>query len=309
MVQVYDETEYINSAIDLVQQSLIVGGILAVLILLLFLRSGATTLIIALAIPVSIVGTFLMMNLFGRTLNVVSLAGMAFAVGMVVDNAIVVLENIYRHRQKGKNLFDAAMAGAREVWGAVLASTLTTIAVFLPILFVEEEAGQLFRDIAIAISCAVGLSLVVSLTVIPSLSARILHTAKRAKEDHEAKKHLALRIRNAIADTVYWICGGTLRRLMVVTVLVGGALGLGWLIMPKAEYLPTGNQNLLFGMILPPPGHNVEEVSSFKDLYVDTLQPLWGNTAGRSQRPARGRDTGLFLRGIEQYGLYGWHGQ
>ena len=100
-----------------------------------------------------------MLNLWGRSLNVVSLAGMAFAVGMLVDNAVVVLENIYRHYQNGEPPTQAAVRGTKEVWGAVLASTLTTLAVFLPVLFVEEEAGQLFRDIALAISAAVGLSL------------------------------------------------------------------------------------------------------------------------------------------------------
>ncbi len=102
LVQAYDETEYVSSSIDLVRQSLMVGGMLAVIMLLLFLRSATSTLVIAIAIPISIVGTFLLMACLGRTLNVVSLAGLAFAVGMVVDNSIVVLENIYRHRQMGK---------------------------------------------------------------------------------------------------------------------------------------------------------------------------------------------------------------
>ena len=190
VIQVWDETEYIHSAIGLVRQSLMLGGFLAILILLLFLRSRSSTLVVAIAIPISVVGTFLMMRWFGRTLNVISLAGMAFAVGMVVDNSIVVLENIYRHRQMGKSRFAAAHEGAGEVWGAVLASTLTTIAVFLPILFVQEEAGQLFRDIALAISCAVGLSLVVAVTVIPSLSAKILGTAQQRISEKKDFKSL-----------------------------------------------------------------------------------------------------------------------
>ena len=177
IVQVSDETDYIYSAINLVRQNLILGGTLAILVLLVFLRSRSSTLVVAIAIPISIIGTFLVMNWLGRSLNVISLAGMAFAVGMVVDNSIVVLENIYRHRQMGKSRFNAAYDGATEVWGAVLASTLTTIAVFLPVLFVQEEAGQLFRDIAIAISSAVGLSLIVAITVIPSLAAKILGVA------------------------------------------------------------------------------------------------------------------------------------
>ena len=143
--QVYDETVYINSAIRLVQQNIWVGGLLAATILLLFLRSLRATLIITIAIPVSVVGAFVAMALLGRSLNVISLAGIAFAVGMVVDAAIVVLENIFRLREQGKSIPRAALEGATQVWGAVLVSALTTVMVFIPILTIELEAGQLFR--------------------------------------------------------------------------------------------------------------------------------------------------------------------
>ncbi len=182
LFQVYDETTYINRSLTLVQQNLIVGSLLAISILYLFLRTGSSTLVVGLAIPISMMGTFIMLWALGRNFNVISLAGMTFAAGMLVDNSIVVLENIYRHRELGKSLFQAAYDGTVEVWGAVLASTLTTIAVFVPIVFMEEQSGQLFRDIAIAISAGVGLSLVVSMTVIPSLSARVLTTVKKPKE-------------------------------------------------------------------------------------------------------------------------------
>ena len=172
--QVYDETVYIDSAIDLVQQNIFVGGALAALILLLFLRSFSATLIVSVAIPVSVVGSFVAMALLGRSINVISLAGLAFAVGMVVDAAIVVLENIYRLRQSGYGRLQAAYYGARQVWGAVFVSAATTVLVFVPILVMELEAGQLFRDIAVAISVSVVLSLVVASTVIPSLASRIL---------------------------------------------------------------------------------------------------------------------------------------
>ncbi|MFQ5844466.1 MAG: efflux RND transporter permease subunit, partial [Planctomycetota bacterium] len=174
LVQVYDETEYIHSAVGLVRQNIFIGGFLTICVLLLFLRSGRSTLVIALAIPSSVIGTFLLLGLMGRSLNVISLAGLAFAIGMLVDNAVVVLENVYRHYQSGRRRLEAAVRGTREVWGAVLASTLTTLAVFLPVLFVQEEAGQLFRDIALAISCSVGLSLLVSVTLIPTTTARLL---------------------------------------------------------------------------------------------------------------------------------------
>jgi len=289
LTQAYDETEYVEGAIDLVRQSLIVGGILAIGILLLFLRSASSTLVIATAIPISIVGTFLMMAAFGRTLNVVSLAGLAFAVGMVVDNSIVVLENIYRHRQMGKSLFEAAHDGAAEVWGAVLASTLTTVAVFVPIIFIQEEAGQLFGDIAVAISCAVVLSLVVSMTVIPSLSARILRTAtpggagtaqEKGFHDLWGLATLASRANTAMEEMVYRITGSTRARLAVVVGLTLAAVGLSWVLMPKTEYLPIGNNNFLFGLVMPPPGYSLDEVSELRKPYDDALRPLWETEPG-----------------------------
>ena len=284
ITQAWDETEYITSSIDLVKQSLVLGGILAILVLLMFLRSRSSTFIIAIAIPISIIGTFLMMNWFGRTLNVISLAGMAFAVGMVVDNSIVVLENIYRHRQMGKGRFQAAYEGASEVWGAVLASTLTTIAVFLPVLFVQEEAGQLFRDLAIAISCAVGLSLIVAITVIPSLSAKILGTSEDDADGARRFKNLwglvgkAHEFNEWITGLVYRIIGSTKLKLAVVVGMTAAALGLSLFLMPKAEYLPTGNQNLLFGIILPSPGHSLEENADLRNIYTEQLSYLWEGT-------------------------------
>ena len=170
--QVYDETVYIDGAIDLVISNIWIGGLLAASVLLLFLRSPSATLVISIAIPVSIVASFVAMAAMGRTLNVISLAGIAFAVGMVVDAAIVVLENIYRLRQQGLAPREAAYEGARQVWGAILVSALTTVMVFIPILVMELEAGQLFRDIAVAISVSVILSLVVAVTVIPALTSR-----------------------------------------------------------------------------------------------------------------------------------------
>ena len=174
LTQVYDETTYIDSAINLVQQNIYIGGTLAAIVLLLFLRSGSATLVVSLAIPVSVIGSFVAMAALGRSSNVISLAGLAFAVGMVVDAAIVVLENIFRLRQNGLPIKQAAFEGANQVWGAVLVSALTTVMVFIPILVMQLEVGQLFRDIAVAISVSVLLSLLVSITVIPALSSKLL---------------------------------------------------------------------------------------------------------------------------------------
>ncbi|UCD88448.1 MAG: efflux RND transporter permease subunit, partial [Desulfobacterales bacterium] len=206
--QAYDETNYIYSAIDLVKKNIYLGGSLAVMVLLIFLRNFASTVIVSVAIPISVIGTFLVMTLMGRNINVVSLAGLSFAVGMVVDNSIVVFENIFRHREMGKTRIKAAYEGTVEVWGAVLASTLTTAAVFLPIVFVQEEAGQLFRDIAIAISSAVVLSLTISITVIPTLSAKILGKIKQkdsSKQTSFSLKGFAEWFVKMVTNFVYWM--------------------------------------------------------------------------------------------------------
>ncbi|MFQ5685961.1 MAG: efflux RND transporter permease subunit [Candidatus Scalindua sp.] len=281
--QVYDETEYIKSSIGLVRQNVVVGGLLAVMILLLFLRSWRSTLVIGLAIPISAVGTFLMITLMGRSLNVVSLAGIAFAVGMVVDSAIVVLENIYRHWQSGEEPFQAAYKGTTEVWGAVLASTLTTIGVFIPVILVEQEVGQLFRDIALAISFAVGLSLIVAITVIPTAAARILSYGKKKQPTGQSnnsknKSNLASFgsvLTNNIVKFIDFLTAGLKRRLITIVVLTVAALFLTWWMMPEMEYLPVGNRNMVLAIMLPPPGYSMEEQKAVGLVIEKELSPYW----------------------------------
>ena len=277
IVQVYDETGYIYSAIDLVRKNIYLGGVLAVCVLILFLRNIASTVIISAAIPVSVIGTFLIMTLFGRNINVVSLAGLSFAIGMVVDNSIVVFENIYRHREMGKSRVQAAYDGTVEVWGAVLASTMTTVAVFLPIVFVEEEAGQLFRDIAIAISSAVLLSLVISITGIPTLASRILGRVDREGPKRRRRfslKGIAGGFVNGIARFTHFQCGSVLARVGIVFLLTTTSVAFVLGLMPKAEYLPQGNREMLFGILLPPPGYNLQEMRRIADQVESEILPL-----------------------------------
>jgi len=271
---VYRETVYIDSAIDLVLSNIYLGGILAILALFIFLRSPSAILVIALAIPISIISTFLAMYLFGRTINVISLAGMAFAVGMVVDSAIVVLENIYRHMQMGKTRWQAAADGTREVWGALLASTVTTVAVFLPIMFVQEQAGQLFQDIAIAISSAIVISLIVSITVIPTLSSRVLKVSTKV-QNAQVKENLLSRLARRIAAFVDYVNAKALRRLATISGIIVVSMGLTWFLLPDAEYLPNGNRNLVFGFMLPPPGYNLDEMVKAGEAIEAQVRPLW----------------------------------
>ena len=165
-----DQARFIRAAISDVRTDALVGGTLAILIIFLFLRSGWSTFVVGISLPVSIITTFFFMDQLGLSLNVMSLGGLALATGLVVDDSIVVLESIAKARERGLGIIDAAIAGTREVGMAVVASTLTIIAVFLPLVFVEGIAGQLFRDQALTIAIAVGISLVVAMTLIPMLS-------------------------------------------------------------------------------------------------------------------------------------------
>ncbi|MDJ0677272.1 MAG: efflux RND transporter permease subunit [Calothrix sp. MO_167.B42] len=171
----YDENDYVNQSISFVQGNLMMGAVLAALILLLFLGSLRTVAVIAITIPTTLITVFIVFAALGRSLNVISLASLAFAVGMVVDNAIVVLENVFTHMQMGKSPVKAAIEGTQEVGGAMLASTLTTIAVFAPIILVKGEAGQLFFDIGIGLSASVLFSLFAALTLVPMLSGLFLN--------------------------------------------------------------------------------------------------------------------------------------
>ncbi|MCG8594721.1 MAG: efflux RND transporter permease subunit [Kiloniellales bacterium] len=288
--QVYKETVYINSAIELVRQNIWIGGTLAAVVLLLFLRSFRATLVISIAIPVSVIGAFVAMAALGRSINVISLAGLAFAVGMVVDAAIVVLENIYRLRERGLPIAEAAYQGAKQVWGAVLVSALTTVMVFIPILVMQLEVGQLFRDIAVAISVAVILSLVVSITVIPALSRYLLGGRR---DETRVVKRLHLPGLDGLASAFVALIMGVSRRvvrnrllcLLVVASVSSVAITGAWRFLPKLEYLPEGNRNLVFGVMIPPPGYNLDTMTEIAEGIEAETRPLWADVSGPESAP------------------------
>jgi HAE1 family hydrophobic/amphiphilic exporter-1 len=275
--QVYDQTVYIYQALDLVTSNLWVGGALAAFVLLAFLRDVRSTAIISLAIPISVIGTFVAMVAMGRSINVISLAGLAFATGMVVDNAIVVLENIDRHRRLGENAMIAAYRAAKEVWGAVLASTLTTLCVFLPVVFMKEEAGQLFRDISLAICAAVSLSLLVAITVIPTAASRVLKgartTAVKTTAGGTAIKYNP--ITRGLGSVISHLNAGWVRRLTVIAIMAIGSIVLSYLLMPPTSYLPAGNRNLVFGMLFAPPGYNLAQQEFIGSRIEEQIRPFW----------------------------------
>ncbi|HEU5360434.1 MAG TPA: efflux RND transporter permease subunit [Candidatus Deferrimicrobiaceae bacterium] len=277
----YDQRPYIRGAIGLVRQNIAIGGTLAILVLLVFLRSLSSTVIVATAIPISVIGTFIFLWIFGRNLNVVSLAGISFAVGMLLDSAIVVLENIDRHRKMGKDPSRASYDGAREVWGAILASSATTVAVFLPVVFVEEEVGQLFRDIAIAVTVAITLSLFVSVFAIPMLSNQIFRfTERREGRLAVPAEGRLVRAGNRLVD---WLMGvlrlvtrtGATRLATVVILTVFSVLTV-LALFPKMEYLPQGNRNLIINILIPPPGLSYEEKKEIGDYLFAEAAPYFG---------------------------------
>jgi len=273
---VSEQTPYINKAISLVKSNVVIGGILAVAVLFIFLKNILSTLTIAVAIPISVIGSFFFMQLFNRTINVVSLAGISFAVGMLIDNAIVVLENIDRHKKTGKNPFDAAYIGTKEVWGAIFASTTTTIAVFLPIIFMEEEAGQLFKDIAIAITFAIIISLLVSVSAIPAI-ANLFYTKIR-----KTKSIRLLRIEKTGELLLQFILNLSKRSLknrtsMLITIisLTAASIITLFILSPKAEYLPQGNRNFILSILIPSPGYSVHKRNELGDYIFKSVKPYF----------------------------------
>ncbi len=244
--QVSDDTVYIRQSVGMVVTNLLAGMSLAVLVLWWFFRKLRATLMVALAIPLCLCFAFLVLDGVGRTLNVISLAGLAFATGMVLDAAIVVLENIVRQREHGRDPLEAADRGTGQVWGALLASTATTVAIFLPVMFLQDEAGQLFADLAVVISAAIVCSLLVAIVVLPTASYRLLGDA-RLEDRHGHWWRRASDFVMTLTDTPRrrwgWIAGLTL-----VPVLIGA------LLLPPADYLPEGKRNFIFGFLQTPSG-------------------------------------------------------
>jgi len=189
LIALIDTSRYIKQSISNMGIAILLGGILAIIILFLFLRNVSSTLIIATAIPISIIATFGLMYFGGFTLNIVTFGGLALGIGMLVDNAIVVLENIYRHRESGNSFVQSALDGTSEVWSAILASTLTTLVVFIPVVFVRGMSGIMFRQMAYVVSFSLLCSLVVALTLIPMLSSRFLRFQSSEHYKDESRVH------------------------------------------------------------------------------------------------------------------------
>ncbi len=278
----HDKRAYIQGSIDLVQQNILIGGVLAIIVLLLFLRSLSATAVVALSIPISIISTFIILHYMQRSLNTISLAGISFSVGMLVDSAIVVLENIDRHKKMGKPYLTAAYDGTSEVWGALIASALTTIAVFLPIIFLHNEAGQLFKDIAIAVTAAVTFSLFVSISVIPMLWYQLMRLHPHKSHQLKKSQHKGLLVRfgeavnYSIMSPLNSILKSPVKRILTVVILSMASIASIYSLFPKMEYLPQGNRNLIFNILIPPPGLSYAEKKYIGETIYARLKPHMG---------------------------------
>lgn len=283
VIKYSDDVRYVSDAIAVVQKNLALGALFACLTLYLFLRSWTPTLLGALGVPICTIASFLGLLIMDRTLNVISLAGVAFAIGMTLDNSIVVLENIYRHRTMGKGSKQAALDGVSEVWTAVLASTLTTIFVFTPIVLIQEEVGQLYSDIAIAISAAIIMSMLVAITIIPSIASRLPASWQRDSKKIAASK-FSLALTN-IAGAFKQRLNNLLRKLVaskktsasMVFAILFVCASILLLATPKAEYLPEGEENKLFIYALSPAGYNLQQVTQAGERYGEFMAPRLAN--------------------------------
>ncbi len=269
MIMIGDDVRYVQASIRGVMINLLLGALLASAVMYLFLRSGRATLICLMGIPVCTISAFFGLMVFDRTINVISLAGIAFAIGMTVDNSIVVLESIEQARRRGLDRIEAAVAGVREVWSAVLASSSTTVLVFAPVLFIEQEAGQLYSDIAIAISASIIASMCFALLVVPTACAQfgLGNTATAAS-----------RARTRILELVASVSKTARIRTLTLLVCAFATVGLAIVFMPPAEYLPEGEEPKAFSRMIAPPGYNLSEMQVIGDEILELLEAAVAKT-------------------------------
>jgi multidrug efflux pump subunit AcrB len=273
-----DDVRYVQSSVANVWQNLGLGALLATLVMYAFLRSGRATLVGVIGIPICTIAAFLGLLAAGRTINVISLAGVAFAIGMTLDNSIVVLEAIERRRREGVERRTAALEGVRMVWPAVLASTMTTVLVFAPIFFIRQEAGQLYSDVAIAISASILASMLVAISVVPSLSARLEFGVRGAGAPAGQP------LRDRIVAAVGWLIATAQRRVVTMATVLAGVLAIIVTLTPAAEYLPEGEEPKTFARMLAPPGYNLSEMRRVAEQVEAYLLPYVEDDPARFAR-------------------------
>ena len=272
-----EDAGYVEASIRNVWTNLGIGAVLATLVMFAFLRSGRATMVGVIGIPLCTIAAFIGLLLAGRTINVISLAGIAFAIGMTLDNSIVVLESIDLERRRGLSKFKAAVEGVRKVWPAVVASTLTTVLVFIPILFIQEEAGQLYSDVAIAVAASILASMLVAITIIPTASANIAFRRRQLGEQAPDQPQRE----PVMARAVGWMTRGRVRPLAVIAATIAVSGFIIFVLTPPAEYLPEGEEPKTFATMNAPPGYNLETMSEIGQEIEAYFLPFVGDDPAR----------------------------
>ncbi len=272
-----DQRQYIKSSIAQVRENIIIGILLAVFVLLFFLRSFMALVMISIVIPLSIIGSFIFLGIFDRTLNVILLAGVSFAISMIVDSAIVVIENIFRQMRLQKDFFKACVIGVREVIGALFASSITTIAIFVPIIFLKDDAGKLFVDIAMASSSAIAISFFICIFVIPSFLYALLRYKKpdiKKNKIDEFFEDIGKRLSAQIMHCVHLCTKNTNTQILSISIFIGLCGAFSFFAFPKTDYLPKGNQNFLIGYLSVSTGLSLEEKERIVNILKTDFQPF-----------------------------------
>ncbi len=268
-----EDAGYVEASVRNVWINLGLGALFATLVMYLFLRSARATAVGVIGIPICTIAAFLGLLAFGRTINVISLAGVAFAIGMTLDNSIVVIESIELARRRGLARFESAVEGVRAVWPAVLASTLTTILVFAPVMFIVEEAGQLYSDVAIAISASILASMLVAITLIPTASARLDFGGSKARDTGAS-------LRDRIVGSVERMIASPRRRVTTIATTVLASLAVIVFLTPAAEYLPEGEEPKIFARMNAPPGYNLDTMAGIAHEVQDYFVQFVGADPG-----------------------------
>lgn len=274
---IWDQSDFILKSVRNLQNTAVIAFVMAFLVIYFFLRNFRGSLIMGISIPVSIITTFAVMFSANVTLNIISMAGLALAVGMLVDNSIVVLENIYRHREMDKNRLEAAEIGAKEVGMAITASTLTTIAVFLPVLFVPNITGQLFKDMVLTITFSLVVSLLVALSVVPMMSANILKMERKKKNNWFTKFKDAMgnsieKLSDRYSKSLHWALNH--KKTVLGSVAVLFLLSIGLVSFLGGEFMPKSDQGLINVILESPSGTPIEQTRIYAYKIEDIIQEV-----------------------------------
>ncbi|ALX49916.1 efflux RND transporter permease subunit [Lentibacillus amyloliquefaciens] len=282
---IIDTSEYINMSIKSVVQNILIGGIISFLILLLFLKSIRATIVIGLSIPIAIISTFTLMYFTGETLNVLTLGGLALGLGMMVDSSIVILEHIYSYRQRGYSLKDSAIKGASELTPAVIASTTTTLVVFLPMVFVDGIASDMFTPLAMTVSFALIASLIAAVTLVPMLSSKLLAKATEDSGKRYWFNRFLNRVNNVYRAVLKWVLGHRKTTVFGTILIIAGSLAS--IPMIGASFMPSSDQGQLQVTVETQPGSSLEHTQNVAEdvnekltAYDDVMETNYMNVGG-----------------------------